>query len=116
MNRKIAFADEFGNNSFKFESQGSQFIVATVICNSSKVSELEKGVDDIRKKHGFQTGELKSSNVASHHKRRIRILEDIAKLDCSIYAVIVDKRKLSGKGFQYKKSFYKYLNNWKCYI
>ena len=32
-------------------------------------------------------------------------------MDISVYAVIVDKRKLSGEGFNYKKSFYKFLNN-----
>ena len=39
-----AFADESGNNSFKFNTQGSHFIVATVICNSEKVQDLEKQV------------------------------------------------------------------------
>ncbi len=106
-----AFTDEFGNNSFKFDAQGSHFIVATVICNSDKIEELEKQVDIIRQKNNFQTGEIKSSGVAGNHKRRIKILDDISKLDISVYAVIVDKRKLQGQGFSYKKSFYKYLNN-----
>ncbi len=111
MNKVTAFADEYGNNSFQFSSQGSHFIVATVICNSDKVLELQKSVDDIRKKHNFQTGEIKSSGISKHHKRRIRVLSDVVNLDLSVYAVIVDKRKLKGKGFSYKKSFYKYLNN-----
>lgn len=111
MPKRIAFADEFGNNSFDFKSQGSHFIVATVICNSENIADLEKSVDEIRAKHNFQTGELKSSKVAKNHKRRLSILTDIANLDISVYAVIIDKRELHGKGFQYKKSFYKYLNN-----
>ena len=111
MNRKIAFADEYGNNSFKFESQGSHFVVATIITNPENIERLEKQVDELRKKHKFQSGELKSSKVGKNYQRRIRILEDIARMDISIYAVIIDKRKLRGKGFHYKKSFYKYLNN-----
>ena len=106
-----AFADESGNNSFKFNTQGSHFIVATVICNSEKVQDLEKQVDIIRQNNNFQTGEIKSSGIAGNHKRRIKILNDIIKLDISVYAVIVDKRELKGQGFNYKKSFYKYLNN-----
>lgn len=109
--KRIAFADEYGNNSFNFETQGTHFIIATIICNAKNIPELEKQVDIIRKIHKFQTGELKSSKVGKNHSRRKRILEDISKLDISIYAVIVDKRKLNGKGFHYKKSFYKYLNN-----
>lgn len=109
--KRVAFVDEYGNNSFKFETQGTHFIVATIICNSENIADIEKQVNIIRKVHNFQTGELKSSKVAKNHYRRKKILEDISKLDISIYAVIVDKRKLTGKGFHYKKSFYKYLNN-----
>jgi len=109
--KRVAFVDEYGNNSFKFETQGTHFIVATIICNSENIADIENQVNTIRKVHNFQTGELKSSKVAKNHYRRKKILEDISKLDISIYAVIVDKRKLNGKGFHYKKSFYKFLNN-----
>jgi biotin operon repressor len=106
-----AFADEFGNSSFDFETQGSHFIIATVICKNDNLEKLHSDIDEIRRKHNFQTGEIKSSGVGPNHSRRIRILEDIAKFEISIYAVIVDKRQLFGKGFGVKKSFYKYLNN-----
>lgn len=106
-----AFADEFGNNSFDFQSQGSHFIIATVITKTENLNNLSSQLNEIRKKHNFQTGEIKSSGVGPNHTRRKNILEDIAKLDISIYAVLVDKRKLSGEGFNYKKSFYKFLNN-----
>jgi hypothetical protein len=112
MNNQItAFSDEFGNNSFDFETQGTHFIVATIICKNENLETIETGIDEIRRKHNFQTGEIKSSGVAGNHARRKRILQDIAKLDVSIYAVIVDKTKLFGRGFEFKKSFYKYLNN-----
>ncbi len=110
-NNITAFADEFGNNSFNFESQGSHFIVATVICKTDNLEKVKEGIDLIRKNHNFQTGEIKSSGVGPNYARRKRILQDISKLDISVYAVIVDKRKLFGKGFEYKKSFYKYINN-----
>ncbi|SFH36641.1 DUF3800 domain-containing protein [Pontibacter chinhatensis] len=106
-----AFADEYGNNSFDFERQGSHFIVATVICKNENLEKLKNDLDQIRKTHKFQTGEIKSSGVGPNHARRKRILNDIAKLDVAVYAVIVDKRQLFGKGFEFKKSFYKYLNN-----
>jgi hypothetical protein len=111
MNIRTAFADEFGNNSFEFETQGSHFIVATVICKTDQIAQLEEQVNELRRKHNFQTGELKSSGVGKNHKRRLKILKDLIRLDISVYAVIVDKRKLVGQGFKYKKSFYKYLNN-----
>lgn len=109
--RITAFADEFGNNSFDFQSQGSHFIVATVITKTENIENLRQSINEIRRKHNFQTGEIKSSGVGPNHSRRKKILVDIAKLDISVYAVVVDKRKLSGEGFKYKKSFYKFLNN-----
>lgn len=109
--RIVAFADEFGNNSFDFDVQGSHFIIATIICKSDNIEKLKADIGAIRKKHNFQTGEIKSSTVAKNYSRRKKVLEDIVKLDISVYAVIVDKRKLSGEGFKYKKSFYKFLNN-----
>lgn len=106
-----AYADEFGTSSFDFEKQSSHFIVATVITKTSNVENLLEQIDAIRRKHNFQTGELKSQGVGPNHYRRKRILEDVSKLDISVYAVIVNKRDLSSEGFKYKKSFYKFLNN-----
>ncbi|KAA8475689.1 uncharacterized protein DUF3800 [Arcticibacter tournemirensis] len=109
MSTIVAFADEYGNNSFEFDSQGSHFIVASVILRKDKLSESSEQIEQIRSKH-FQKGEIKSKKVANNHARRIRILQDICQIDFSIYAVIVDKRKLEGEGFKYKASFYKFLN------
>lgn len=110
MSNVLAFVDEFGNNSFDFKSQGSHFIVAAVICKEDTLAELEFGVEQIRKRY-FQAGEIKSSGVGPNHTRRKIILSEIAKLKFSIFSVVVDKRALTGKGFEIKKSFYKYLNN-----
>jgi hypothetical protein len=109
MENVIAFADEFGNNSFDFETQSSHFIIASVIVNQDKLELVQSQVEEIRKKH-FQTGEIKSNKIKDNHHRRISILKELKSIDFSIYAVVVDKRKLYGEGFKYKKSFYKYLN------
>lgn len=110
--RIVAFADEFGNNSFDFVAQSTHFIVATVICKEDYLEEFETKIDEIRKKHGFQTGEIKSSNIATNHARRTRVLEDIVKLEIAIYAVVIDKRKIDSPGLlNSKKTFYKFTNN-----
>jgi len=109
MKQVIAFADEFGNNSFKFSTESSHFIIASVIVNFEDLDEFYLQVEIIRKKY-FQTGEIKSSKIKDNHKRRMIILDEVAKLKFSIYSVVVDKKELYGEGFKYKKSFYKYLN------
>ena len=45
MSNFLAFVDEFGNNSFDFNSQGSHFIVAAVICKKDELAELETGIE-----------------------------------------------------------------------
>ncbi len=109
MRKVVAFADEFGNNSFNLEEQGSHFIIASVIINQDELPQVFGELEVIRKKY-FQTGEIKSSKVKHNHKRRLLILRDLQKIKFSIYAVIIDKRQLFGEGFKYKQSFYKYLN------
>ncbi|WP_426278594.1 DUF3800 domain-containing protein [Chryseobacterium sp. S-02] len=109
MKQVIAFADEFGNNSFKFSTESTHFIIASVIVNYEDLEEFYIEVEKIRSKY-FQTGEIKSSKVKDNHKRRLLILDELAKLKFNIYSVVVDKTKLYGDGFKYKKSFYKYLN------
>jgi len=109
MKKVIAFADEFGNNSFDFDTQGSHFIIASVIMNQDELSEIQVQLEEIRKRF-FQTGEIKSNKVKNNHNRRILILKKLKKVNFSVYAVVIDKRKLFGEGFRYKKSFYKYLN------
>ncbi|WP_299678179.1 DUF3800 domain-containing protein [uncultured Tenacibaculum sp.] len=109
MKKVIAFADEFGNNSFDFENQGSHFIIASVIINQDELSKIQVQLEEIRKRF-FQTGEIKSSKVKHNHNRRIIILRELKKVNFSVYAVVIDKRKLYGEGFKYKKSFYKFLN------
>jgi hypothetical protein len=109
MKKVIAFADEFGNNSFDFESQGSHFIIASVIVNVDELSQIQIELERIRKKY-FQTGEIKSNKVKDNHNRRKLILNELSSLNFSVYAVVIDKRKLFGEGFKFKQSFYKYLN------
>lgn len=105
----IAFADEFGNNSFDFNNQSSHFIIASVLMNTENLETNNEKIEKIRKKY-FQTGEIKSNKVKGNHRRRKIILDSLQNIDFQIYAVIVDKTKLYGEGFKYKKSFYKFLN------
>lgn len=109
MKKVIAFADEFGNNSFDFKNQGSHFIIASVIMNLDELETINSQLETIRAKY-FQTGEIKSNKVKGNHQRRLLILNSLKEINFNIYAVVIDKKKLFGEGFKYKQSFYKYLN------
>ncbi|MGN0213856.1 MAG: DUF3800 domain-containing protein, partial [Muribaculaceae bacterium] len=105
------FLDEFGNANLDDSKAGNSthFIIAAILVPESKVSLLTNSVEEIRKRE-FQTGEIKSKNVGNNHKRRVRILKELAKLDFNVLLLVIDKQKILKEcGLQYKKSFYKYL-------
>ncbi len=111
--KEYAFIDECGNFGFDFDKPGvsSHYIISAVVVSESKISDLEQGVEAIRKKY-FQTGEMKSSGISKNQKRREALLSEISKLDFHHYTVVIDKRKINlTSGLIYKKSFIKYLNS-----
>ena len=109
---KMVFASEAGNNSFDFDNESTHFILAAIIIEKDKKAQLNAQIDEIRKKY-FQKkpqSEIKSAKVGQDDDLRKRILTDLLALDFQIYAVVIDKQRLYGEGFQYKKSFYKFLS------
>lgn len=110
MSQICAFIDESGNNSFEFSTQGNCFIVSAIICQDSDVENIEKKIDEVRKKYNFQRSEIKSSKIGDNHSRRLAILQEFNESNFTVVTLIVDKQKLTTQGFKYKKSFYKYLN------
>ena len=111
MNNQIAFIDEFGNNGLNFDAEGvsTHFIVTAVLIDSQNLESVEKSIDAIRKRN-FQTGEMKSSNLANNDARRLKLLAELSNIEYNIFSVVIDKRELKGEGFQYKSSFYKFLH------
>ncbi len=110
-NNILAFIDEYGDTCLDTtkENISSLFIIVAVIINSNQRATLEDGLQTIREDY-FQGSEIKSSKIGNNDKRRKIILERVNALDFKCYAYIIDKNKLTGKGFQYRKSFYKFAH------
>lgn len=114
MVRKYAFCDESGAFGFDFEKENvsTHFLIAAIIIDEEKLSSVLSGAEEIRKQH-FQKGEMKSSKIGNNMSRRIRVLDDLMKLDFNIYLFVADKRKIyEQSGLRIKKSFYKFLNQY----
>lgn len=113
-NMKYAFIDECGNfgTDPNIKGNSSHFIITAIIIDSSKYEEMSNQVEAIRKMH-FQTGEMKSSKVASDHPRRFKIIHSLLELDFKIVSVIINKKLLhyNKSGLRFKKVYYKFLNN-----
>lgn len=111
MNNQIAYIDEFGNNGLDFNHEGvsTHFIITAIIIDKSQLSFIEQEIEKIRKKY-FQTGEMKSSKVGDNDERRLKILKELSNINYHIFSIVIDKRELNGKGFNYKGSFFKFLH------
>lgn len=116
MERVYAFTDESGAFGWDIENPNvsTHFIITAIIVKESDLESFTQQAESLRRKH-FQTGEIKSSNIGGNHARRLRVLADLQGIPFSIFSVCVDKKKcienMSMKGLQYKKTFYKFMNN-----
>lgn len=113
MRRVYAFIDESGAFGWDLENPNvsTAMIIAAVLVEDSDRDDLERKLEEIRKKH-FQSGEMKSSKIGSDHHRRIKILSELQLLPFSTLVVVIDKNNLKdNKGLHYKTIFYKFCNN-----
>ena len=116
MERVYAFTDEYGAFGWDLNNPtvSTHFIITAIIVKESDLASFTEKAEALRKKH-FQTGEIKSSKIGKDHKRRLRVLHDLEDIPFSVFSVCIDKQKcldnMSMKGLQYKKTFYKFMNN-----
>ncbi len=111
MHNYLAFLDEFGNAGLDFTKPGTSthFIVAALTLPKDKRDEAETRIEAVRKQF-FQTGPIKSSIIGTDHKRRKQVLTALLAAPFQVFALVVDKRELTGEGLRYKGSFYKFLH------
>ena len=116
MEKVYAFTDEYGAFGWEIEnpSVSTHFIITAIIVKESDLADFTQKSEILRKKH-FQTGEIKSSKIGKEHSRRLHILADLQDIPFNIFSVCIDKKlcleNMSARGLQYKKSFYKFMNN-----
>ncbi|MGD8690666.1 MAG: DUF3800 domain-containing protein, partial [Gammaproteobacteria bacterium] len=112
MEKMFAFLDEYGNPNLDTKKRGvsKHFVITSILVNALNLDRLTSAVEDVRRRH-FQKGEMKSSSVGNNHRRRMKILNDIGKLDFVFYAVAVNKERVyEDSGLRFKKSFLKNIN------
>ena len=109
---QYAFIDEFGDYCFDFEkgNGSTHFIIVSILLKESNKESLESELVQISQKY-FQSGTL-DANILDHHPTQtMQLINDLKDLPFSVYAYVIDKRKIREEhGILYKVPFLKYLN------
>jgi hypothetical protein len=115
MQHRIAYLSEWGNNVLDFSKKSSSgmlasthFIVSAVITGNETRSQMPI-LEAVKQRH-FNGGNIDSELIGNDHIKRKEILEDLDELDFKIFALIVDKRQLSGHGLRFKGSLFKFMH------
>ena len=109
---QYAFIDEYGDYRFDFEKgNGSpHFIVVAILLKESNKESLESELVQISQKY-FQTGTLDANIIDHSPTQTMQLINDLKDLPFSVYAYVIDKRKIrEDHGILYKTPFLKYLN------
>jgi hypothetical protein len=111
--RVSVFVDESGDTTLDLEGSkkgcSKMFVVAAVVIKPGDLDSARAQAEAVRKRF-FQTGEMKSSKLKGG--RRTQVLKEVAKLPFTSVVLAADKARLTRPGgLQYKKSFFKNLNN-----
>lgn len=116
MQNRIAYLNEWGNNSLDFSKKESvgqltstHFIIAAVITETGTSAQALSILEAVRQRY-FNGKNIDSNVIDNDHIKRKQILEDLDEIDFKIFALIVDKRQLIGQGLRFKGSFFKFMH------
>ncbi|MBL7959362.1 DUF3800 domain-containing protein [bacterium] len=106
--RSYVFFDESGTPSLNDSRYSPFFIVSAVIFDSvAEIKELNRRFKFLRALlHKNENFEFKSNDLSK--KELKNILKTIDSVDYTFATICFIKKSLTGKGFNYPKSFYKY--------
>lgn len=113
---KYVFIDESGTPDLSIEKDGvlPYFIYAAVVIEADEIEIAYKVLNTIYDKYYNQNRYLKSNHIPNNdagYVRTINILTELRSLRHYVYAIVVDKSKITeSAGLSYKKVFVKYFN------
>jgi hypothetical protein len=118
----LVFIDESGDPGMKLGKGSSEFFVITLVIfnDNDEAARSDEEICNIRNELGLSpSSEFKFNKL--NDKGRRHFLTSVSSHRFTYYSVVINKAKLTGKGFGFKESFYKYacqmaLNNCRKYL
>lgn len=111
----LVFIDESGDAGLKLDAGSSEhFVVSLIVFRDLKEAQLVDAlIEQLRGRLQLPAKiEFKFNKLA--HEHRLSFLEEVAARDFFYLSIVVNKRQLYGRGFQFKESFYKYACRLVC--
>jgi hypothetical protein len=104
----LVFIDESGDPGMKPGKSSRYFVVSAVVfTNDEAANECDRRITRLRQALKFPPQSEFHFN-RNNRAARERFFNEVAIDDFIYFAFILNKSKLTGPGFQYKSSFYKY--------
>ncbi len=105
----LVFVDESGDPGVRGRKDSSEFFVVTAVLffDRAEAARCEAKIKALREELGWHPSkEFKFNKLSA--KLRITFLNTVARYNFSYLSFVLNKKKLTGPGFNYKHSFYKY--------
>lgn len=105
----LMFIDESGDAGLKLDRGSSKYFIVALVAfeDHDEALAADSRIDLLRREMRFPPHfEFHFNNMKPDHRRQF--LEALAPYDFFYFGIVVNKPKLTGPGFHYKESFYKY--------
>lgn len=108
----LVFIDESGCPGMKVEGASTAFFTVTLLAfeDHDEATACDQRIGLLKRELGWRDHEEFHFNKMRPDYRR-KFLEAVAPYQFFYFAIVLNKSKLSGKGFQFPDSFYKYTCN-----
>lgn len=105
----LVFIDESGDAGLKLDKGSSRLftVVLVVFEETEEAEKTDKRIDLLRSELGLHPQFEFHFNGMNHRLRRT-FLETVSTGGFFYYGIVINKTKLTGPGFRFKESFYKY--------
>jgi len=108
---KYAFIDESGNDSLEVHKEGVSgfYVLVGLVARPPESTLMHQHFCKVKADRFPQASEMKSELIGNKDNRRRTVLHDLVHPDYDLYAIVVDKARLTSEGLRHPKTFTKFL-------
>ena len=105
----LVFIDESGDAGLKLDSGSTEFFIVTLVAfeDNDEALGTDQRIQLLKRELGFPAEFEFHFNKVKRNFREA-FLSAVAGFDWFYFSIVINKRKLTGPGFKFKESFYKY--------